>query len=150
MRRKSPASTGICTDGFAMPAKPRYRKEILRCSSTADTSFSEALRSQPPRLPRALGRAQAAAGPFKLEPLSYPANAFEPYIDAKTMEIHHDRHHQAYVTNLNNAAKDNSALSSIPLHELLGKIGQLPESVRTVMDGGRACSATISGNMPII
>jgi hypothetical protein len=44
--------------------------------------------------------AQAATGPFRLDPLPYPTNAFEPYIDAKTMEIHHDRHHQAYVTNL--------------------------------------------------
>ena len=42
--------------------------------------------------------ATAPAGPFKLDPLAYPVNALEPHIDAKTMEIHHDRHHQAYVT----------------------------------------------------
>ena len=47
------------------------------------------------------------AGPFVLPPLTYPTNALEPHIDAKTMEIHHDRHHQAYVTNLNNFAKNN-------------------------------------------
>jgi len=47
----------------------------------------------------------AASGPFAVPPLGYPTNAFEPHIDAKTMEIHHDRHHAAYVTNLNNLAK---------------------------------------------
>jgi superoxide dismutase, Fe-Mn family len=88
-----------------------------------------------------LVRAQAVVGPFTLEPLPYPISAFEPYIDSKTMETHHDRHHQAYVTNLNNAAKDNSAVGSMPLHELVGNIGELPESVRTVVrnnGGGHA------------
>jgi Fe-Mn family superoxide dismutase len=88
-----------------------------------------------------LAFAQAVAGPFKLAPLPYPTNALEPMIDAKTMEIHHDRHHQAYVTNLNNAAKDHTALASMPLQELLRNLGELPESVRTVVrnnGGGHA------------
>ncbi len=88
-----------------------------------------------------LAFAQAVAGPFKLAPLPYPTNALEPMIDAKTMEIHHDRHHQAYVTNLNNAAKDHTALGSMPLQELLRNLGELPESVRTVVrnnGGGHA------------
>ena len=51
-------------------------------------------------------RAQASpspAGPFTLPPLPYTFDALEPFIDARTMEIHHDKHHQAYVTNLNKA-----------------------------------------------
>ena len=52
----------------------------------------------------------AATGPFTLPPLTYPTNAFEPHIDAKTMEIHHDRHHAAYVANINNVAKTNPQL----------------------------------------
>ncbi len=51
----------------------------------------------------------AAAGPFTLPPLNYAFNVFEPHIDAKTMEIHHGRHHAAYVANLNNVAKTNRA-----------------------------------------
>jgi superoxide dismutase, Fe-Mn family len=85
--------------------------------------------------------AQATSGPFKLDPLPYPVNAFEPYIDAKTMELHHDRHHLAYVTNLNNAAKDNSALASKSLPDLLSNLQDLPESVRTLVrnnGGGHA------------
>src|SRR5260370_10259481 len=58
--------------------------------------------------------AQAAAGPFKLEPLPYPNNALEPHIDALTMEIHHVRHHAAYQINLNNQVKDYPAGASIP------------------------------------
>ena len=71
--------------------------------------------------------AQAATGPFQLDPLPYLTNAFEPYIDAKTMEIHHDRHHQAYVTNLNAALKDYPAVAGMPLEEILAKLGELPE-----------------------
>jgi len=86
-------------------------------------------------------RAQSATGPFKLEPLDYAYSAFAPYIDKKTMEIHHDLHHQTYVTNLNNAARDNAVLASMPLHDLLGWLGQLPESIRAIVrnnGGGHA------------
>ena len=50
---------------------------------------------------QAAAPAPAAAGPFTLPPLTYPVNAFEPHIDAKTMEIHHGKHHAAYVANMN-------------------------------------------------
>jgi superoxide dismutase, Fe-Mn family len=85
--------------------------------------------------------AQAAAGPFKLEPLPYPNNALEPHIDARTMEIHHDRHHAAYVTNLNNAVKDHSNVASMPLQDILAKLGEMPEAIRTALrnnGGGHA------------
>jgi superoxide dismutase, Fe-Mn family len=91
-------------------------------------------------LPR-FAAAEAAAGPFRLDRLPYPTNAFEPYIDAKTMEIHHDRHHQAYVTSLNAALKDYPAVAAMPIEEILAKLGDLPESIRTVVrnnGGGHA------------
>jgi superoxide dismutase, Fe-Mn family len=81
------------------------------------------------------------AGPFKLDPLAYPNNALEPHIDARTMEIHHDRHHAAYVTNLNNAVKDHSNVAAMPLQDILAKLGEMPEAVRTVLrnnGGGHA------------
>ncbi|RAI45385.1 superoxide dismutase [Rhodoplanes roseus] len=88
-----------------------------------------------------LGLAQAAAGPFRLDPLAYPANALEPHIDAKTMEIHHDRHHQAYVNNLNAAVKDHGQVAAMPLQDILAKLSEMPESIRTAVrnnGGGHA------------
>ena len=73
------------------------------------------------------------AGPFKRDPLPYAANALEPHIDAKTMEIHPERHHQAYVNNLNNAAKDHPQIAQKPIPEVLAKLGELPESIRTAV-----------------
>src|SRR5260370_16485600 len=63
--------------------------------------------------------AAPAAGPFVVPPLGYPTNAFEPHIDARTMEIHHDKHHGAYVPNLNNLAKTNPQLGTTPVLHVL-------------------------------
>ena len=90
-------------------------------------------------IPRA--SAQAPGGPFKLDPLPYPAAKNEPHIDAQTMEIHHGRHHQTYVNNLNMVASQNAEVGKMPLHEMLAKLNQLPESVRTAVrnnGGGHA------------
>jgi superoxide dismutase, Fe-Mn family len=83
-----------------------------------------------PRITFAQGQ-MAPAGPFKLDPLTYPTNALEPHIDAKTMEIHHDRHHQAFITNLNNFAKDNPQIADKPVPEVLANLGSVPEAIRT-------------------
>jgi len=70
---------------------------------------------------------------YELPPLPYPFNALEPHIDAKTMEIHHDKHHQAYITNANNALKDHPDLAAKPVDELIANLSQVPESIRTVV-----------------
>ena len=70
---------------------------------------------------------------YELPPLPYPFDALEPHIDAKTMEIHHDKHHQAYITNANNALKDHPDLAAKPVEELLANINKVPEAVRTVL-----------------
>jgi len=74
-----------------------------------------------------------AAGPFTVEPLGYAFNALEPHIDARTMQIHHDLHHGAYVNNLNNLAKDNPQIAQMPVQDVLAKIGELPETIRTAV-----------------
>jgi Fe-Mn family superoxide dismutase len=92
-------------------------------------------------VPRIVVAQAPAAGPFKLDPLPYAANALEPHIDARTMEIHHGRHHQAYVTNLNNAVAPHSQVAGMPLQDMLAKIGELPEAIRTAVrnnGGGHA------------
>ncbi len=89
----------------------------------------------------AQAQAPAAPGPFKLDPLPYGANANEPHIDAKTMEIHHDRHHQAYVTNLNSAVAGQGELANRPLQDILAGLDKVPEAQRTAIrnnGGGHA------------
>ena len=67
---------------------------------------------------------------YELPPLPYPAAALEPHIDAKTMEIHHDKHHQAYITNANNALKDYPDLAAKPVEELIANLSAVPEAIR--------------------
>ncbi|MDB5372114.1 MAG: Superoxide dismutase [Belnapia sp.] len=85
--------------------------------------------------------APAPTGPFTLPALPYAPGANEPHIDAQTMEIHHGRHHAAYVANLNMVAKDHGQLASLPLEQILAKLGEMPEAVRTAIrnnGGGHA------------
>lgn len=70
---------------------------------------------------------------FELPPLPYAEDALEPYIDARTMSIHHDKHHAAYTNNLNAALKDHSDLAGKSIEQLLGDLGALPESIRTAV-----------------
>ncbi len=74
--------------------------------------------------------ASAANPPFTLPKLPYAYDALEPYIDAQTMQIHHDKHHQAYIDNLNKAVAGDAALSKLTVEELLQRLSQLPESIR--------------------
>ena len=79
--------------------------------------------------------------PYELPPLPYANNALEPHIDAATMEIHHDKHHQAYITNLNKALEGHADLSSKPIEELIANLGDVPEAARTAVrnnGGGHA------------
>jgi Fe-Mn family superoxide dismutase len=84
-----------------------------------------------PRIIFTQAAASVPTGPFKVDPLAYPANALEPHIDALTMEIHHDRHHQAYVTNLNNFAYEHPQIEAKPIAEILGNLDSVPEAIRT-------------------
>jgi len=68
---------------------------------------------------------------FTLPPLPYAFDALEPHIDARTMEIHHGKHHQAYVTNLNAALADYPDLQSKSIEEIVRGIAQVPEAIRT-------------------
>eukprot|EP01037_Dinobryon_pediforme_P012803 gene12804-12902_t len=102
--------------------------------ATAGLTVAATLRS-------ALAQAPAPTGPFTLPPLPYGFEANEPHIDATTMMIHHDRHHAAYVANMNAAAKDYPQLADQPLPALLQRLGDVPEAVRTTVrnsGGGHA------------
>ena len=79
------------------------------------------------------GKAGTTAQPFTLPKLGYAYDALEPHIDAKTMEIHHSKHHQAYITNANTALKDQASLQGKSAEEMLRSLDALPESVRTTL-----------------
>ncbi len=70
--------------------------------------------------------------PFELPPLPYAFDALEPTIDAKTMEIHHDKHHQAYVDNANKALQGNE-WADRPVEAILANVDLLPEDIRTAV-----------------
>src|SRR3954465_14477181 len=75
---------------------------------------------------------------YTLPNLPYPTNALEPSIDTQTMEIHHGRHHKAYVDNLNKALEGQAALGNKPIEQLLREINQVPENIRqaVINNGG--------------
>jgi len=77
--------------------------------------------------------APEAAGPFKLSPLPYAYDALEPHIDVQTMHIHHDKHHAAYVANLNKAVAGQAVLNGKSAEELLKNLSEVPEAVRTAI-----------------
>jgi len=79
--------------------------------------------------------------PYVLPPLPYAFDALEPHIDARTMEIHHGKHHQAYITNVNAALEAQPDLLAKPVEDLVANLNSLPEAVRTAVrnhGGGHA------------
>src|SRR6187455_612145 len=79
--------------------------------------------------------------PQQLPPLPYDAAALEPHIDAQTMQIHHGKHHNAYVTNLNAALEKHPDLQSKSVEDLIRQINSVPEDIRTAVrnnGGGHA------------
>jgi Fe-Mn family superoxide dismutase len=78
---------------------------------------------------------------YELPKLPYANDALEPHIDAKTMEIHHDKHHQAYITNLNKAIEGKPDLEKKSIEDLIGNLNAVPEEIRAAVrnnGGGHA------------
>jgi len=76
---------------------------------------------------------ERATMPFELPPLPYPYDALEPHIDQLTMQIHHGKHHAAYVTNLNKALESAPHLAGRSLEDLLSNLDAVPETIRTAV-----------------
>lgn len=107
------------------------------------------------RSPGLMSNAWAAQAPsegatsFELPPLPYAYNALEPHIDAQTMQFHHDRHHAAYVKNLNAALEKHPELKGKSAQELLSDIDSVPEDIRTTVrnNGGGHLNHTMFWNI---
>lgn len=85
---------------------------------------------------------------YELLPLPYAYNALEPYIDAQTMEVHHTKHHQAYINKLNEALEKHPEISDIPLANLLRDLNTIPQDIRqaVINHGGGTYNHTIFWN----
>jgi Fe-Mn family superoxide dismutase len=83
--------------------------------------------------------------PFALPPLPYDYTALAPHIDEQTMRIHHDKHHAAYVNNLNAALEGHDDLLAMPINALIANLGQVPEAKRTAVrnNGGGHANHTL-------
>lgn len=79
------------------------------------------------------GRVAATPQPFVLPKLGYAYDALEPHFDARTMEIHHTKHHQAYITNANQALASHPALRGRSAEDLVQDLSAVPESIRTTV-----------------
>lgn len=107
------------------------KSTVLAGAALASLSRADAQISSTP------ATAQVAIGPFTLPPLPYAYDALEPYIDARTMQIHHDKHHAAYVANLNKAVVEYPELGKKSVEDLLKDLNAVPEKIRaTVRNNG--------------
>ncbi len=119
----------------------QYPRAADRRSVLLGAAGLAALAAAPRRALAQAAPAAPAAGPYTLPALPYANNANEPHIDAQTMELHHDRHHAAYVTNLNAALGDHPRVSAKPIAAILADLDAVPEAVRTAVrnnGGGHA------------
>lgn len=114
------------------------RRDALRAAAltfiaaATGSSLSTRANAAEPAAP-ATATPPAPTGPFVLPPLPYAASALEPAIDARTMTIHHDKHHAAYVNNANKALVGQDALAKLSAEEILRKLDTIPEPLRTTL-----------------
>jgi Fe-Mn family superoxide dismutase len=105
------------------------RRQALKTTAFASLALA-ALPGAPAQNNPTAPTATTATGPFTLPPLPYAYDALEPYIDARTMQLHHDKHHAAYVANLNKAVADYPDLGRMPVEDLLKDLNAVPEKIR--------------------
>jgi superoxide dismutase, Fe-Mn family len=108
------------------------RRQAIRATALASVTLSS--------LPGVLAQTNPAAsapatpgGPFTLPPLPYAYDALEPHIDARTMEVHHDKHHATYVANLNKVVADFPDVKKMPIEDLLKDLNAIPETIRAAV-----------------
>jgi len=113
--------------------KRRSFFQILLGSSIASRFLPFSLGAAEPSVAQQGLPRLSEGGPFSLAPLPYAPNALEPYIDAETMTLHHDKHHAAYVNNLNKAIAPYQDLQKKSLEELLSNLDAVPAEIRTTV-----------------
>lgn len=108
------------------------RRQAIKTGALASAALA-ALPGAIAQINPAAPASAAASGPFTVPPLPYAYDALEPYIDARTMEIHHDKHHAAYVANLNKAVAEFPDVAKMSAEEMLRNLNAVPEKIRTAV-----------------
>jgi superoxide dismutase, Fe-Mn family len=113
---------------------------MTRRLAIKNTTFASVMLAALPRAmaqtspaPPAPAGTPAPTGPFTLPPLPYAYDALEPYIDEETMHLHHDKHHAAYVANLNKAVAEHPDVAKMSVEDLLTNLDAVPEKIRTAV-----------------
>jgi Fe-Mn family superoxide dismutase len=109
------------------------RRQALKSTLLAVASSSALATFSRPDAQAQAAAAPVPTGPFKLPLLPYAADALEPHIDARTMEIHHDKHHATYVAGLNKAVAEFPDQANQTVEALVGGLDSVPEKIRTVV-----------------
>lgn len=124
------------------------RRQAIKSTVMAGAALAT-IRSANLQTASAQSTSPAPSGPFKLPPLPYAYDALEPYIDAETMHIHHDKHHAAYVANLNKALAEHPELKDNSPEDLLKNLDAIPEKIRTAVrnNGGGDYNHTLFWQM---
>jgi Fe-Mn family superoxide dismutase len=113
------------------PQDPLTRREALKTLGAGAALVGLGGLSAAPAVAQSATSAAPEVAPFALPKLDYAYDALEPHIDARTMEIHHSKHHQAYITNANNALKEQAGLQRKTAEEMMRDLDALPQAVRT-------------------
>jgi superoxide dismutase, Fe-Mn family len=111
------------------------RRQALKTTALASVAYAAASSLRTANAQPAAGPAtkSAPSGPYNLPPLPYSFDALEPHIDARTMQLHHDKHHASYVANLNKAVADFPDLGQKPVEDLLKDLNAIPEKIRAAV-----------------
>src|SRR5215471_8906621 len=107
------------------------RRQAIKSAALVSAAYSTVASASAPISPASPALVPGDA--FTLPPLGYAFDALEPHIDAQTMQIHHDKHHAAYVTNLNKAVASEASLAGKSVEDLVRDLATIPESVRTAV-----------------
>jgi superoxide dismutase, Fe-Mn family len=107
------------------------RRQAIKSAALVTAAYSTVASASAIIPPASSGVAPGDA--FTLPPLTYAFDALEPHIDAQTMQIHHDKHHAAYVTNLNKAVASETSLAGKSVEDLVRNLASVPEGVRTAV-----------------
>src|SRR5262245_34479739 len=134
IRTSSGTGRGLLAAAATAVSRTAWAKRITRERLVGRAAPRKRTADAAPAIPNSvtmtapIPKARSPAMAYEVPALPYPHDALEPHIDARTMEIHHGKHHAAYVTNLNKALEGSSGLQALSIQELCASLGKVPDA----------------------